>query len=91
MKTLTINRIDDELHRKLAERAAANQRSMEEEALCCLRITIAQDEALLNSIPEEQWKEIERSLCDSIHDRGTPLTEADFARYRDLARGRKAS
>jgi plasmid stability protein len=87
MKTLTVTGIDDELHRKLAERAAANQRSMEEEALCCLRMTIAQDEAILNSIPEERWKEIEKSLGEALRETPTEFTEADKQKYRDLARG----
>ena len=90
MNTLTVTGISDELQRKLAERAAANRRSIEEEVLCCLQITIEQEEALLTSIPDDQWKKIEQSLCDSIHDRGTPLTKADLERYRDLARGRQS-
>jgi plasmid stability protein len=90
MNTLTLTGISDELQRKLTERAAASRRSIEEEALCCLRLTLETEEAILNSIPEDRWKEVEQSLCDSIHDRGTPLTKADLQRYRDLARGRQA-
>ena len=90
MNTLTLTGISDELQRKLVERAAANQRSIEEETLCCVRLTIETEEAVLNSIPEDRWKEIEQSLCDSIDDPGTPLTKADMDRYRDLARGRQA-
>jgi plasmid stability protein len=87
MNTLTVTGISDELHRKLAERAAANRRSIEEEVLCCVRISIEQDEALLHSIPDERWKEIERSLGEALRETPTEFTEADKQKYRDLARG----
>ena len=87
MNTLTIPDLNDELHRKLAERARANRRSIEAEAACCLREAIEMDEQTLNAIPPEQWSEIERSVFETIHDRGTPLTDADFQRYREMARG----
>jgi plasmid stability protein len=86
--TLTIPDLSEELHRKLTERARINQRSIEDEALCCLREAIEQDEEVLNSIPSDSWAKIERSVCETIHDRGTPLTDADFQRYREMARGR---
>jgi plasmid stability protein len=87
MSALTIRDMNETLHRKLAERAKLNHRSIEDEALCCLQEAIEADEDLLNSIPSAQWKEIERSVADTIHDRGTPLSDADFQRYREQARG----
>ena len=45
MNTLLLTGVSDDLRQTLAERAAANRRSIEEEALCCLQITVAQDEA----------------------------------------------
>jgi hypothetical protein len=80
--------MSDELHRKLLERAQANHRSVEDEVLCCLQEAIEADEELLKTIPSGEWSEIERSVCETIHDRGTPLTEGDFQRYREMARGR---
>lgn len=91
MNTITIPDLDDELHRKLAERAKANHRSIEDEALCCVRVALEADDEALNSIPAETWAEVERSICETIHDRGTPLTDADFKRYREMARGRNCS
>jgi plasmid stability protein len=91
MSTLTIPAVSDELRRKLAERAQANHRSVEAEALCCLQEAIETEELLLGAIPGERWNEIERSVCETIHDRGTPLTDDDFQRYRDLARGSNRS
>ena len=88
MSTLTIPAVSDELHRKLVERANANHRSIEAEALCCLQESIETDDESLKAIPSESWAEIERSVCDTIHDRGTPLTAADFERYKEMARGR---
>ncbi len=87
MSTLTISAVDDELRRKLAERAKANHRTIEAEALCCLQAVVAADDDALAAISAESWKAIEQSVCDSIHEQGTPLTEADFQRYRGLARG----
>jgi hypothetical protein len=55
----------------------ANQRQSE----------IESNDALVSAIPSEQWKHLEQSICDTIEDQGTPLTEADFQRYRELARG----
>ena len=90
MSTLTIPAVSDELHRKLVERAQANHRSVEAEALCCLQEVIEAEDALLAAIPGQRWNEIERSVCETIHDRGTPLTDGDFQRYRDLARGNRS-
>lgn len=87
MSTITLSTLDDELHRKLVERAKINHRSVEDEAICCLQEAIAMDEGAINAIPSETWSEIERSVCDTIHDCGTPLTDADFQRYREKARG----
>ena len=87
MSTLTLSTLDDELHQKLVERAKVNHRSIEDEAICCLQEAIESDEEAINAIPSGAWTEIERSVCETIHDRGTPLTEADFQRYRDKARG----
>lgn len=87
MTTLTIPAINEDLRRKLAERAKANQRSIEDEALCCLRAAVEFDENALNAIPPGEWANIERSVCETIHDRGTPLTDEDFQRYREIARG----
>lgn len=91
MNTVTIPDVGEELHRKLAERAKANNRSIEDEALCCVRVALEMDDEVLNSIPTETWTEVERSICDTIHDGGTPLTNADFDRYRKMARGRNRS
>lgn len=88
MNTLTIPDMSEELHRRLEERARANHRSIEEEALCCLRAVVETDEEVLYGISAEKWNEIERSVCETIHDRGTPLTDSDFERYREMARGR---
>ena len=88
VNALTIPDVSESLHRKLAERAKANQRSIEQEALCCLQEAIEADEELLNSIPSGEWAQIEQSVCETIHDRGTPLTNADFQRYREMASGR---
>jgi plasmid stability protein len=87
MSTLTLSILDDELHRKLVERAKLNHRSVEAEAVCCLQAALETDEAVLAAIPAESWSEIERSVCETIHDQGTPLTDSDFQRYRDQARG----
>lgn len=87
MNALTIPNLNEELHRKLAARARANQRSIEAEAACCLREVIEMDEDALDAIPPERWSEIERSVCETIHDRGTPLTDADFRRFWEMARG----
>ena len=89
MNTVTISTVSDELHRKLTARAAANHRSVEDEALCCLQTTIETDEDLLEAIPAGRWDEIERSVCGTIHDRGTPLTDADFQRYQEMTRGNR--
>lgn len=88
---ITLPALGEELHRKLARRAAANHRSVEDEALCCLREAIEMDESLLDAIPQSQWAEVEQSVCETIHDAGTPLTDADFQRYREMARGRNRS
>lgn len=87
MNTLVIADLNEELHRKLAERARANHRSIEAEAACCLREAIELDEEGLDAIAPERWSEIERSVCETIHDHGTPLTTTDFQRYREQARG----
>ena len=87
MNTLMLTGVSDDLQRLLAQRAAVNRRSVEEEALCCLQITIAQDEAVLSSIPEARWQEIERSLGEALVETPTEFTEADRNKYRDLARG----
>ncbi len=84
---MIIPSVSDELHRKLKERAAANHRTVEDEVVCCLQATLEADEDLQHSIPASRWDEIERSVCETIHDRGTPLTDADFQRYREMARG----
>ena len=89
MNTVTIPAVDDALLNKLVERAKANHRSVEAEALCCLQEAIEMDEDSLNGIPAEQWDESERSVCETIHDRGTALTAADFDRYRGVARGNR--
>jgi plasmid stability protein len=89
MNTITLRNVSDELLESLKRRAEANHRSVEAEALVCLQITVAQEESILNAIPEKQWKQIEQSLCETIHDRGTPLTKADLDHYRDLVRGSK--
>jgi plasmid stability protein len=89
MNTLTIQNVDAELHRKLAERAKANDRSLEDEALCCLQEVIELDEELLNAISPEQWDDVERTISETIEDQGTPLTASDFQRYREMARGGK--
>ena len=88
MNALTITDLSEELRRKLGERAQANHRSIEDEALCCLRSCIEQDEEALNAIPSIEWNTLEQSVCETIHERGTPLTDADFQRYREMARGR---
>ena len=77
------------LHRKLEERARANHRSIEDEAAYCLRIVIETEDETINAIPQTSWDQIEKSICETIHDKGTPLTDSDFERYRKLARGRK--
>ncbi len=87
MSKLTIPDLSEDLLRMLAARAKANHRSIEEEALCCMRVALETEEEALNSIPPETWAEVERSVCDTIQERGTPLTNADFKRYRDIARG----
>ncbi len=87
MNTLVLTGVSDDLQRSLAERAAANRRSIEEEAVCCLQITIAEDEALLASVPEARWKEIEKSLDEALSEVPTEFTEEDRNKYRDLARG----
>ena len=87
MNTLVLTGVSDDLQRMLAQRASANRRSVEEEALCCLQITIAQDEAVLGSIPEARWQEVERSLGEAFAETPTEFTEADRNKYRDLARG----
>lgn len=89
--SINLPNVGEELHRKLARRAAANHRTVEAEALCCLREAIEMDETLMDSVPQGEWVEIEQSVCETIHDRGTPLTDADFQRYRELARGRNRS
>ncbi len=87
MNTLTLSTLDDQLHRKLVERAKINHRSVEDEAICCLQEAIESDEEAINAIPSGAWTEIERSVCETIQDRGTPLTDADFQRYREKTRG----
>jgi plasmid stability protein len=87
MSTLTLSTLDDALHRKLVERAKLNHRSIEDEAICCLQEAIESGEEAINAIPSGAWNEIERSVCETIHDHGTPLTDADFQRYRDKVRG----
>jgi plasmid stability protein len=91
MKTITLREVSDSLLHKLEERAAANHRTVEAEALTCLRVVVETDDDLIESIPAGQWAEIEQSVCDTIHDRGTPLTEADLERYKGMARGDSAS
>lgn len=91
MKTITLREVSDSLLRKLEERAAVNQRTVEAEALSCLEVVIETEEELIGSIPGELWNDIEGSVCDSIHDIGMPLTDTDFKRYREIARGRKGS
>jgi plasmid stability protein len=88
MSALTIPQVNDTLRRKLEERARTNHRSVEDEALCCLQEAVDGDEEILNSIPADRWKEIEDSVAETIHDRGTALFDADFQRFRELARGR---
>jgi plasmid stability protein len=87
MNTLTLTGISDELQQKLAKRAAANQRSVEEEALCCVRMAIETDEAALNSVSDSRWKEIETSLSEALRETPTAFTEKDREKYRELARG----
>jgi hypothetical protein len=87
MNTLTLTGISDELQRKLAERATANRRSIAEEALYCLRVSIEHGEALLDSIPEKRWREMEVSLDEALRETPTEFTEKDREKYRDLARG----
>jgi hypothetical protein len=41
----------------------------------------------LDSISADEWNRIEQSVCDEKNNLGTPLTAADFVRYRSLARG----
>ena len=87
MNTLVLTGVSDDLQRMLAERAAANRRSIEEEAVCCLQIAIAEGEALLASVPAARWKEIEKSLDEALSEIPTEFTEEDRNKYRDLARG----
>ncbi len=91
MSKLTIPDPGEDLLRKLAARAKANHRSIEDEALCCVRVALETEEEALNSIPTETWAQVERSVCDTIQERGTPFSDADFERYRDIARGRNRS
>ena len=91
MKTITLHQVSDSLLQKLEARAAANQRSLEAEALSCLQVAVETEEEMISSIPPERWAAIEQSVCDTIHDHGTPLTEADFERYRGIARGNARS
>jgi plasmid stability protein len=88
MTTLTIPAVNDALHRKLAERAQANHRTIEAEALCCLVETLEAEASALAAIPANTWAEIEQSVCETMHDQGTLMTDGDFQRYRELARGR---
>jgi plasmid stability protein len=87
MKTITLHEVSDALLHKLEARAAANHRSLEDEALFCLLAAVESDDETINSVQPGRWAEIEQSVCDTIHDRGTPLTEADIERYRGMARG----
>jgi hypothetical protein len=38
----------------------------------------------LNSIPEEEWKEIEQSLIDGLKEPSVEFTKKDWERYRTL-------
>jgi plasmid stability protein len=87
MKTITLHHVGDHLLRKLEARAAANQRSLEDEAIACLQVTVDAEDELIGAISPGRWAEIEESVCEAIHDKGTPLTVADFEHYRGLARG----
>jgi plasmid stability protein len=91
MSTLTLRFESEDLLRRLRSRAAANQRSIEDEAMCCLQATLSEEDELLSSVPDDAWSAIERSVCETLHDRGTPLTDDDFARYRERARGHSDS
>ena len=87
MSILTLSTLNDGLHQKLVDRAKLNPRSVEDEAICCLQEVIESDDEAINAIPSGAWAEIERSVCETIQDRGTPLTDADFQRYREKTRG----
>ncbi len=87
MNTVTISTMSDALHRRLTERAAANHRTIEDEALCCLQAAIHEDEERLSAIPPGRWAEVERSISETIQDRGTPWTDSDFQRHLEMARG----
>lgn len=87
MKTITLHEVSDSLLYKLEKRAAANHRTLEAEALMCLQVVVETEEGLIESIPTQRWADIERSVCETIHDKGTPLSEADFERYRGMIRG----
>ncbi len=87
MSILTLSTLNDGLHQKLVDRAKLNHRSVEDEAICCLQEVIESDDEAINAIPSGAWAEIERSVCETIQDRGTPLTDADFQRYREKTRG----
>jgi plasmid stability protein len=89
MKTLTLSSLSDGLHLKLAERAAANHCSVEEEAVRCLQLSV-EDEALLDNIPAQRWEAIETSLVAALRETPSDLTDEDSQRYRNLARGRDA-
>jgi plasmid stability protein len=91
MHTVTIPDISDDLHRQLEERARTNHRTVADEARHCLEAALAEEAALLDAISTSEWGVIEDSVAGTLHDRGTPLTEADFQRYRELARGHTRS
>jgi coenzyme F420-reducing hydrogenase gamma subunit len=85
MKTITLPNVSEALHRKLEARAQAHHRTVEEEAVRCLEELIETDEALLAAIPRKRWERIEEALVLALHDSASDLTQADLARYRDLA------
>ena len=87
MNTLTLTGIRDELHHKLVERAAANHRSIEEEAECCLQISLFSDELPEAALPESRWREIEESLIEGVKAPATEFTAENWDRFRDYACG----
>jgi plasmid stability protein len=83
MKSITVS---DTLHGRLAARAAAHQRSIEDEIRSCLELAL-QDDAAVDAIPEARWQEIETSLDAALRETPSDFTEQDREKYRDLARG----
>ena len=89
MNTITLNSVSDELLRRVAERAGQNHRSLEDEVMSCLQICLESDDVLEEAIPASRWPEIEESLALALKETPTEFTEADWAKFENLARGSK--